>query len=268
MIVRQDVRGTLIPDISVIIQRIIPLLNNYRTKIARTKVTNSSIRRDSSSYDLSVVDEEDDAFDEDMIDPAYEADLENFTNGLANSSTSDTVGHSSDAYEDASIISNGIRSVARFVSDSMSSDTNINDPNNTAFETITAIGKKGLIATGNFVRNKLQGALGWVSGFFGGYVSYKNIWNTEFNRNNQFSSLCLSVGNLSYVIELIEETNNNNAKAKLTSFVSINNTMGEINNRKQLRVLNILDMNIVPFDVHSLMKEVPFANLINYLLFL
>jgi ribosomal protein S15P/S13E len=107
-------------------------------------------------------------------------------------------------------------------------------------------------------------SLGFNRTTYGGYINYKNIWNDEFNRDNQFSSLCLSVNNLTYVIELIEEGNNNNAKAKLTSFVTINNTMGEINNRKQLRVLNILDMNIVPFDVHSLMKEVPFANLINY----
>ena len=106
--------------------------------------------------------------------------------------------------------------------------------------------------------------LQYTLGYKGGYVNYKNIWNSEFSRNDQYSSLCLSVDNLSHVIELIEEANNNNAKIKLTSYVSINNTMGEIENRKQLRVLNILDMNIVPFDVHSLMKEVPFANLINY----
>ena len=133
-----------------------------------------------------------------------------------------------------------------------------NIPTMSGMSTITSIG-----SAMSRVGTSIGSVLGWGNKK-GGYVTYKDIWSAEFKKNNRYSSLCLSVNNLSYVIELIEESNNNNATLKLTSFVSINNTMEEINNRKQLRVLNILDMNIVPFDVHSLMKEVPFANLINY----
>ena len=91
-----------------------------------------------------------------------------------------------------------------------------------------------------------------------------NIWDSEFGEGNLFSSISLSTTHLSSIINLIEENNNNNAKLKLIGYVNIAHSNSENNDRKKLRVLNILDMNIVPFDVHSLMKEVPFANLINY----
>jgi hypothetical protein len=51
----------------------------------------------------------------------------------------------------------------------------------------------------------------------------------------------------------------------LKSFVSsLRGPDGNIDNRSTARIYNILDMNIVPINVHALQREIPLVNLINY----
>jgi len=91
------------------------------------------------------------------------------------------------------------------------------------------------------------------------------MWGGQFNLKSPYSSLPLAFGNIRSIIEIVDENNNNSAKLKLVKFININNRLSKDNDsRSKLRILNILDMNIVPFNIHALMKEVPFANLINY----
>jgi hypothetical protein len=67
---------------------------------------------------------------------------------------------------------------------------------------------------------------------------------------------------LENVLNLTENSNldeNRNLIAKI-----IDNTEIEGLDRQNLRIYNIIDMDIVPINVHAMMREVPFANLLNY----
>lgn len=65
------------------------------------------------------------------------------------------------------------------------------------------------------------------------------------------------------VLNLAENSNRNESNVKFAN--NIDRSENKIpGNRKDLRVLNILDMNIVPINVHAFMREVPFVNVLNY----
>jgi len=61
-------------------------------------------------------------------------------------------------------------------------------------------------------------------------------------------------------------TENNNVNTSKTKIVSVLQTDAQTNrnDRSIMRISNILDLNIVPVNVHSFMKEIPFTNILNY----
>jgi hypothetical protein len=64
-------------------------------------------------------------------------------------------------------------------------------------------------------------------------------------------------------IDLSENPNPESARDAIA--VEVNNAQGPATvTRKQLRTYNILDMSLVPINVHAFMREVPFANILNY----
>jgi len=66
-------------------------------------------------------------------------------------------------------------------------------------------------------------------------------------------------------IELIEELDPNESKNKVSKINSPTSEDRDISSiRKQSLVINIVDLNIVPIDIHSLMREIPLINLYNY----
>jgi hypothetical protein len=63
------------------------------------------------------------------------------------------------------------------------------------------------------------------------------------------------------IISVVEGAIQDDAIAKITRMVS---GAPRSNTRKQQRVYNLIDMNIVPINVHALMRDIPLANLYNY----
>ena len=75
----------------------------------------------------------------------------------------------------------------------------------------------------------------------------------------------LSQRQLDKVVELVENTTSANASEQVaTSLATSPITSIAGNSRLNLQMYNILDADIVPLNVHAFMREVPFANLINY----
>lgn len=70
--------------------------------------------------------------------------------------------------------------------------------------------------------------------------------------------------NLAAIIELTENSNTKHSKENLAQIVGAK--VSELRNdlRADLRTFNILDMNIVPINVHAFMREIPFVNILNY----
>jgi hypothetical protein len=50
------------------------------------------------------------------------------------------------------------------------------------------------------------------------------------------------------------------------NYIIVNDNKSDDNVRKNARLINIIDLNIIPINVHSLMREIPLANLYNYAL--
>lgn len=67
------------------------------------------------------------------------------------------------------------------------------------------------------------------------------------------------------MVELIEETSLNASRD-----IFIKNTFKKlakpatVNNRSESRLINIIDLNVVPINIHALLKEVPLINIYNY----
>ena len=62
-----------------------------------------------------------------------------------------------------------------------------------------------------------------------------------------------------------ENSNYKHSLYRLVACISENsNTLLYNANRSQYRIYNILDLNIVPINVHALQREIPFSNLLNY----
>ena len=68
--------------------------------------------------------------------------------------------------------------------------------------------------------------------------------------------------NLENVLSLTENSNLDDNRNRIAKIVD--NTEIEGLDRPDLRIYNIIDMDIVPINVHAMMREVPFANLLNY----
>jgi hypothetical protein len=68
--------------------------------------------------------------------------------------------------------------------------------------------------------------------------------------------------NLSDVINLTENSNLDANKNMITTIID-SETRNALD-RDKLRINNIVDMDIVPINVHAMMREIPFVNLLNY----
>ena len=86
----------------------------------------------------------------------------------------------------------------------------------------------------------------------------------NFNKNNVsiIPKLFANEKKLNDIINLTENSNLDSNKNLLANIINTNND-NEMN-RKELRINNIVDMDIVPINVHAMMREIPFVNLINY----
>lgn len=64
----------------------------------------------------------------------------------------------------------------------------------------------------------------------------------------------------------ISITESSNQEDTLNDFIDSlkATTTNAITNRESARIMNIIDLNIVPINVHALMREIPLVNLINY----
>jgi hypothetical protein len=73
-------------------------------------------------------------------------------------------------------------------------------------------------------------------------------------------------GNMSHVTNLSENDNFVQSKNRLLDCFTSGNAANLLTGttRSDLRIYNILDLNIVPINVHAMQREVPFVNLFNY----
>jgi hypothetical protein len=79
---------------------------------------------------------------------------------------------------------------------------------------------------------------------------------------------------VSSALTVIESVNSVDSRNKIADYVKtlagvvapavLNALQGDTNPRARVIMVNILDLNIVPINVHSLMREIPLANLYNY----
>ena len=70
--------------------------------------------------------------------------------------------------------------------------------------------------------------------------------------------------NTSMVTQLVENNNYEHSLRDMLECISPTDYTKLTNNRKNLRIYNILDANIVPINFHALQREVPLINMINY----
>lgn len=68
---------------------------------------------------------------------------------------------------------------------------------------------------------------------------------------------------LDEVIDITESSDQEESIREIISSISSKSTSG-FDNRAQARIYNIIDMNIVPINVHALVRDIPLANIINY----
>lgn len=69
---------------------------------------------------------------------------------------------------------------------------------------------------------------------------------------------------LTAVLNLAENPNHEKNKEDLAKALNVAIRGDRQGTRKDMRTANILDMNIVPVNVHAFMREVPFVNILNY----
>lgn len=105
--------------------------------------------------------------------------------------------------------------------------------------------------------------------------SYKSLLSDNSIARGELSSdstypLTKDIGEL---IDITQNTFVENNKERFFKFIKnptnnedMNNLdiMGGSKTRKDARLLNIIDMNIVPINIHALMREIPLVNLYNY----
>ena len=91
------------------------------------------------------------------------------------------------------------------------------------------------------------------------------INNNEYNNYLEIKSLSNVFSEINNSTELINLTENSNLDQNKNSLANvISKTDNKGLSRKDLRINNIVDMDIVPINVHAMMREIPFVNLINY----
>lgn len=68
----------------------------------------------------------------------------------------------------------------------------------------------------------------------------------------------------STVVSIVEDPGVKSNKQRFAAVVNSDNVANRDVDRRMMRTFNILDMNIVPLNVHAFMREVPFVNILNY----
>ena len=68
---------------------------------------------------------------------------------------------------------------------------------------------------------------------------------------------------LNEALDSVDNTSLANTKNKISNIIKQSNTTLDIS-RINARFLNILDLNIVPLNIHALMREIPLTNIYNY----
>lgn len=96
---------------------------------------------------------------------------------------------------------------------------------------------------------------------FGKHVNDPNKLNDHFPLIYQFKDDYKN--NVLNVLNLAENPNYTKNKEDLASTIKTV-TDDRSGNRDNMRTANILDLNIVPVNVHAFMREVPFVNILNY----
>jgi hypothetical protein len=88
----------------------------------------------------------------------------------------------------------------------------------------------------------------------------------ESDFNTQFSKI--NDSKLSLVVGMVENTNVDSNKVNMNNFIKDQNKNSPdsaiVINRNQAILLNIIDMNINPINIHALMREIPLINIYNY----
>lgn len=102
-------------------------------------------------------------------------------------------------------------------------------------------------------------------------TQYKNLFSMQVLQHELSKPSTYSMYNpLSSIIDLTQNTFLENNKEKFINYTkNLSQSMGgtdimQQNERKYARVLNIIDVNVVPINIHALMREVPLANIYNY----
>jgi hypothetical protein len=71
---------------------------------------------------------------------------------------------------------------------------------------------------------------------------------------------------INQIMFTIQDTIVDNSKKVVSKYVSASThvTVSGLDNRDSARILNIIDLNIVPINVHAMMREIPLINIYNY----
>jgi hypothetical protein len=95
------------------------------------------------------------------------------------------------------------------------------------------------------------------------HVTVDLLGNNKINNDRAVYSLQTDTI-LSDVVKMTESNNQKDQKNKIASLIKKRNECEMLPNRKVLVAFNIIDLNIVPINVHALMREIPLINLYNY----
>jgi hypothetical protein len=106
------------------------------------------------------------------------------------------------------------------------------------------------------------------------YNQFLNADNTNKKFNfNTASGICANTNTyytslpeqsvLNNAIDSVDSTSIDNTKRKLSNIIQQSTTKLDIS-RVNARFLNIIDLNIVPLNIHALMREIPLTNIYNY----
>jgi hypothetical protein len=92
------------------------------------------------------------------------------------------------------------------------------------------------------------------------------LWGDNINNLSILGPVCAQFNNpnTNTVFGYVEDLNKKQAKESFVSKIQTIESNIHTVTRENLRVHNILDLGIVPINVHAFMKEVPFTNILNY----
>lgn len=100
------------------------------------------------------------------------------------------------------------------------------------------------------------------------------LTSTLYNIGNRVNALALENPPFQYtqtpttdIINLTQDTIVEQSVKKLVAYVSnqqADQYTFKLDNRDDARILNIIDLNIVPINIHALVKEIPLVNIYNY----